>query len=585
MDGGDGVPEARQPAEIVRLDPAAMREPGGAAAAADALGRSFPPPPAFVLASDLGGINCNSTDVSDEDMVSCVSDVDDFCSCMGEEIAEDIRLDAQIGVDTAECGPAQGEGPGVCSPKVLASPDARAAGAGGPPPPAATPDASGGDGAYRPVAAVVGEISTRFGLTAAHATLLSTAAVGCPSESDRTPCSRIRGVFPLPFLCRHRRRAEGPMRAGERRRAVHRDRVVSKTNLVVGLLNLLFGGRDCMTTALETRAGAAQLSALSRVQGAVKSWNFTADVAEAEALAGQPIAGYAMGEELRSAVDTVPDLVKLPSKVGSARLLDLLPAPLAAVYADEANVVRGGIHTEAAAVLRTKAFMSPPLREEARYLELVKRMWDADMLVMSPHVRERVGLFTVPRPDDLQRLVVDPRPTNEQWTDPPPVHLTSGPLLARQLQRGRRGATSSAAGPWLSKSDLSDFYYNLRIPAWMSAWFALPRVPGWLVGLPEREWVDVGFGVLPMGASHAVALAQEAHCEILRRAGLPEGRRLVDGSPLLDAGPFFLVQIDDLVLGATDEEDRAVVEAWLQAALVAYEAAGLQNLNTEIKTN
>ena len=365
------------------------------------------------------------------------------------------------------------------------------------------------------------------------------------------------------------------MRAGERRRAVHRDRVVSKTNLVVGLLNLLFGGQDCMTAALETRAGAAQLSALSRVQGAVKSWNFTADVAEAEALAGQPIVGYAMGEELRSAVDTVPDLVKLPSKVGSARLLDLLPEPLAAVYANEANVVRGGIHSEAAAVLRTKAFMSPPLREETCYLELVKRMWDADMLVLLPHVRERVGLFTVPRPDDLQRLVVDPRPTNEQWSDPPPVHLTSGPLLARQLQRGRRGATPSSAGPWLSKSDLSDFYYNLRIPAWMSAWFALPRVPGWLVGLPEREWVDVGFGVLPMGASHAVALAQEAHCEILRRAGLPENRRLVDGSPLLDDGPFFLVQIDDLVLGATDEEDRAVVEAWLQTALVAYEAAGL----------
>ena len=42
-----------------------------------------------------------------------------------------------------------------------------------------------------------------------------------------------------------------------------------------------------------------------------------------------------------------------------------------------------------------------------------------------------------------------------------------------------------------------------------------------------------------MGASHAVALAQKAHCEIHRRAGLPENRRVVDGSPLLDAKPFF----------------------------------------------
>ena len=60
-------------------------------------------------------------------------------------------------------------------------------------------------------------------------------------------------------------------------------------------------------------------------------------------------------------------------------------------------------------------------------------------------------------------LVVDPRPTNAAWGDPPPVRLTSGPLLARQLQRqGQHG------GARLLKSDLSDFYYNLRVPSWMA---------------------------------------------------------------------------------------------------------------------
>ena len=39
----------------------------------------------------------------------------------------------------------------------------------------------------------------------------------------------------------------------------------------------------------------------------------------------------------------------------------------------------------------------------------------------------------------------------------------------------------------MMKSDLSDFYYNLRIPHWMARWFALPSVPGWLVGKPEQE--------------------------------------------------------------------------------------------------
>ena len=121
---------------------------------------------------------------------------------------KDVHLDAPIGIDTAECGPAQGGCPGVCSPKVFGSPDGRAAGAprtassgGGSAPqsaPELSPDASGGDGASRTVASVVGEISGRFGLSAAHATLLSTAAAGCPSESDRTPSNRIRGVSPVP---------------------------------------------------------------------------------------------------------------------------------------------------------------------------------------------------------------------------------------------------------------------------------------------------------------------------------------------------------------------------------------------------
>ena len=83
--------------------------------------------------------------------------------------------------------------------------------------------------------------------------------------------------------------------------------------------------------------------------------------------------------------------------------------------------------------------------------------------------------------------------------------------MARQLQRGRRSVpAASVAGQGsasLMKSDLSDFYYNLRIPRWMSQWFALPAVPGWLVGQPGKAWVDVGFGELPMGSSHAVVLA------------------------------------------------------------------------------
>ena len=65
--------------------------------------------------------------------------------------------------------------------------------------------------------------------------------------------------------------------------------------------------------------------------------------------------------------------------------------------------------------------------------------------------------------------------------------------------------------------------------------------------------VDLGFAVLPMGSSHAVALAQDGHVELLRRAGFPMERMLVDGAPLLRGGFFFVAIIDDLI--CSDEDD------------------------------
>ena len=90
-------------------------------------------------------------------------------------------------------------------------------------------------------------------------------------------------------------------------RAVDRTRRVSKTNLSVALLNLLYGGVDYLEAALDTVAGEAQLSALARVQETVRRWDFSADAAAAEELAGQPIVGYSLGEELAAAAASLYD--------------------------------------------------------------------------------------------------------------------------------------------------------------------------------------------------------------------------------------------------------------------------------------
>ena len=66
--------------------------------------------------------------------------------------------------------------------------------------------------------------------------------------------------------------------------------------LSIALLNLLYGGVDCLEAALDAHPGAAQLSALARVCRTVRDWDFSADAAAAEELAGQPIVGYSLGE-------------------------------------------------------------------------------------------------------------------------------------------------------------------------------------------------------------------------------------------------------------------------------------------------
>ena len=114
MAGGEGLPEAHEPDEIVGLDDAAVRTPrapdapaGGAALLA--LDAPIPLPSTFVH--------------DDADMVSCMSDSDDSddtISCVSEALDDPLITD--IGVDTAANGPAHVGDPGLDAPKVHGDP-------------------------------------------------------------------------------------------------------------------------------------------------------------------------------------------------------------------------------------------------------------------------------------------------------------------------------------------------------------------------------------------------------------------------------------------------------------------------------
>ena len=249
----------------------------------------------------------------------------------------------------------------------------------------------------------------------AHARRSRRRQPGARTMMGRSP-DRVRGVFPLPYLASERTAvapsARIPAGGG-------RNRAVSKMNLVIGLLNLLFGGSQCLaaawrrvpprlSSALSCAAHRAELGFLRRRYGGRGTRRPTTR-------------GLRPDQELHAAVDTVPDRKPRASGRAAARAL---PSELAERYADESRVVRGGIHAEAAAVFAIVLSCRPPSATLA-FHSLVKSYttqgcwWSwtpsASASTCSPSPAGR-----------LQRLVVDPRPSNAAWGDPPLVQLTAG---------------------------------------------------------------------------------------------------------------------------------------------------------------
>ena len=125
-----------------------------------------------------------------------------------------------------------------------------------------------------------------------------------------------------------------------------------------------------------------------------------------------------------------------------------------------------------------------------------------------------------------------------------------------------------------AKADLDNFYHRLGLPAWARKWFALPPVPGGLFGL-SAEWVYPCCCTLPMGASHAVYLAQIAHEHLLLSVpGFDRSHLLTTRGDLSLSKPGVALYVDDLILLALSC-DADVVRALLRAYIATVSERGL----------
>ena len=224
-----------------------------------------------------------------------------------------------------------------------------------------------------------------------------------------------------------------------------------------------------------------------------------------------------------SAVPLDARKVSLPTEGGLVDLLSILPPDVAAKYATpNPGLFRAQLGRRPARAVLFKS--------AADWVAVVRSMAEKGMVVFTTKPKCMNGVFATAKDSDRQRLIIDARPANRVFADPPAVRLANPEVLAElQVPAGREF--------FVAKVDLDNFYHRLRTPTWMWEYFALPPVRAADVGEGERFGADSIIypccTTLPMGWSHSVFLAQTAHVFILdTQTSLSCGDRLQRGGDL-----------------------------------------------------
>lgn len=251
------------------------------------------------------------------------------------------------------------------------------------------------------------------------------------------------------------------------------------------------------------------------------------------------------------------DLISLPSAAGTASLQDLLPPHISAIYNNPQQLL---LPTPRAGPIPRVCMNVNP----GEYVKLIRRMLSVGMISFTHHPKVVNGVFATPKPDGGQRLIINARPCNHLFIDPPPVALPTPDITARL-------SVPQHSKLFVAKVDIDNFYHRLRIPEWMWPYFALPPVSSAAVGLPGPDTlVFPCCRTLPMGWSHSVYLAQAAHeYFVVSRVGLDPSSLLTATSDSNLDRTRLQLYIDDAIFLGLVKDDVAAVQSRYTDALMA----------------
>lgn len=265
--------------------------------------------------------------------------------------------------------------------------------------------------------------------------------------------------------------------------------------------------------------------------------------------------------------------VALPETAGRRLVSDALPPSLGHLYASQA----GGLLRDPGDVvpLPQERVYARVHEDKVEYPKLIAKMCRAHMIKLEL-INDFVArggvfndVFVVEKDDEEDRLIVNAKPANERFVASPHVDLPT-PDVWTKIQ-APPGTTLRVA-----KTDLRHYFHQLRLDDWMTRFFGLRpvQVRHLLAAGMRRSELPAGitpddvlvpvYQTLPMGFSHAMFVAQEAHLHFcVTDGGLAKEDQLTVANGLLVDRPRWMTFCDDkIILAPSDQANRA--EGWRQ---------------------
>eukprot|EP00971_Amphidinium_carterae_P313473 6229608-Amphidinium_carterae.1 len=392
-------------------------------------------------------------------------------------------------------------------------------------------------------------------------------------------CDVDRGLFPLPEiakenLCKEQRPSNKVMC-----RLRKRWRRQADANAIVVCLNEMAGFGPAMAVPF-TEARKVGIQKIFEAVARLHRLPEPTEVSVNEILSCE--AGYGHeGGETCAVAPYESGKVSLPdSTTGSPLTKDVID-PKGRCYLEgyEEFMLRGDAEVGWARekMMQTKLYMDVILkRSTSKYAEFAIDLEKRGVVTWEVSASSICTPFFVWKKDKVKRrLILDCRRTNFLFRDPPKMRIASGAKMA-EIVLGHHQEL------WVAKSDIRDFFYNLRLDGGLKKYFAMPAVrisdlkmkyvkgqlpiPKQLLDLECDGWTEVfpTMNVVPMGFLWAMFLGQRVHShQVLTSSGLQGDCLMEEHGPMphmINGGIYLLPYVDNLnVFGTCQREVDAVL--------------------------